>query len=58
MNTPIWPTLMRFALKEYGITPENFWHMTLPELLALKEPIPQALTKSELTKLQELYPDE
>jgi uncharacterized phage protein (TIGR02216 family) len=55
-----WPSLLRLAVLELGLTPEAFWRLSLAEwraLTAVPDPEP-GLTRSQFDALSALYPDE
>lgn len=55
-----WPSLLRLAVLELGLTPEAFWRLSLAEWRALTTPPDQdhGLTRSQFDALSALYPDE
>ena len=53
-----WPfqAWLKIEVFQLGLSPENFWEMTLKDWLALTEtPASNALNKSDLIKLEREY---
>jgi uncharacterized phage protein (TIGR02216 family) len=55
-----WPSLLRLAVLEFGLTPEAFWRLSLAEWRALTVLPDQdlGLTRSRFDALSALFPDE
>jgi uncharacterized phage protein (TIGR02216 family) len=53
-----WPRIMRLGLGELRLPPEQFWRMSLKELLAAFANDEPALNRDELTLLMQRWPDE
>ena len=54
-----WAGRMRLAAQRFGIGPEGFWRLSLPEWRALVETEPPAVLKrGELQRLMGEHPDD
>ncbi|HHL42112.1 MAG TPA: phage tail assembly chaperone [Hellea balneolensis] len=56
-----WPfdDWLRFAVRGFGLSPDEFWQTSLCDWLVLIQARSQPpLTQAELTNLMKLYPDE
>jgi uncharacterized phage protein (TIGR02216 family) len=54
-----WYPLMAIANREFNITPEVFWNMTLREFVALTKNYSSAenISRDELEELRDAFPD-
>ena len=54
-----WAARLRLAAERFGIGPEGFWRLSLPEWRALtEEDAPAVLGRSGLKALMEAHPDQ
>lgn len=56
-NSLPWRLLFRSAVLGLGISPKDFWELTLPEFLSFL-PQGQGLSREELLSMMAAYPDE
>jgi uncharacterized phage protein (TIGR02216 family) len=58
-----WTELLHMALGTFRLTPQQFWNMTLPELVMMiearegKQEVKTPLQRAELEALQRSFPD-
>lgn len=55
-----WPfdLWMKYAVRALGLSPEQFWSVTIADWLCLMPKSASGMTRGALTNLMGLYPDE
>lgn len=53
-----WGGMLRLALRDYGLSPEVFWRLSLKEWLLLNSPDRSGLSRQEFNELLQRFPDD
>jgi hypothetical protein len=53
-----WGGMLRLAVRDYGLTPADFWRLSLREWLLLTAPDHSSLDAANFHKLLQQFPDD